>query len=159
MIIESQCNLGWKGAQAWRSSGSTTSSIWNVIISLIGNLMSPLLATSQNLFHHTSPEHYLVGVGLFVRLFVCLKNTFSLLFVKKQEIFSGSKYGGRWGERSMGKRRKPGAQRAGNILPICGDKAEKVGRPSTCKLLTGLRMCYFTCNNWWNQLIKENHNF
>lgn len=65
--------------------------------------MSPLLATSQNLFCRTSPEHYLVGVGLFVRLFVCLKNTFSLLFVNKQEIFSGSKYGGRWGERSMGR--------------------------------------------------------
>jgi len=44
--------------------------------------------------------------------------------------------------------RRRDAQRIGNILPICGEKREQVGKPPTFRLLAGLNMCYFSCNNW-----------
>lgn len=39
----------------------------------------------------------------------------------------------------------------------CVQSWERRGRPWAYKLLPGLRMCYFTCNNQRNQLIKENY--
>lgn len=91
-IVESQPNLGWKGAQAWGASGSATAqgqagSIWHVIISLIGSLMSPLPAASPNLFRCTSPEHRLVAGRLFEKYFL-------RLFYKQPRNISWFKIGG-----------------------------------------------------------------